>query len=317
MEIPTSRCARNVTPVTETGTTETTTDTRPTDPPATQHATGARAIAQIKASLGTLVASERRVAEVILADPRGAIGSTASQLGKRADTSATTVIRFARNAGFEGYQQLAIALAVAEPSLDRTRPLSPDDTPAETLRAVASIASSALSGLADTVDRAALTGAVAALAAAPHTLTVGAALSAPVAQDLAFRLNHLGLSADAPADSQIQRIRAAHLTSTDVLVAFLHGGTYAHVVETARGAKAAGATVIAVTSFARTPLAELADFPLVVGAQTADAGIGAWASRLSFLAVVDALILSVLNTDPGRFRPSLDRISEQIEQDLL
>ncbi|WP_183086118.1 MurR/RpiR family transcriptional regulator [Mycetocola tolaasinivorans] len=278
---------------------------------------GARAIARIRASLGTLVASERRVAEVVLADPRAVIGSTASQLAGRAETSATTVIRFARNAGFSGYQELAIALAVSEPTLDTAPELSPTDSPAETLRGVAAHAQLAIGAIADSVSPDAFTAAIAALASARHTIAVGAALTSPVAEDLAFRLTHLGHPADSPTDAQIQWIRAQQLEPGDVCVAILHGGTYPHVVDVAREARAAGATVIAITSFDRTPLAELADIPLVVGATTARSGFDAWGSRLAYLTVIDALLLALTNTDPARYRAHIERISTRIELDLL
>jgi DNA-binding MurR/RpiR family transcriptional regulator len=280
-------------------------------------ATGARAIARVQAVLGTLVASERRVAEVVLSEPRAVIGMTASQLAERASTSATTVIRFARNAGFSGYQELAIALAVAEPELGSAPELTPEDSPAQTLKTVSSLAAAAVGSVPSAVDTQSFTAAVEAIAGSRHILSIGAALTAPVAEDLSFRLNHLGLSSDAPTDSQIQWIRAQHLSKDDVCVAFLHGGTYPHVVGVARDAKAAGATVIAITSFVRTPLAELADIALVVGANTARSGLGAWSSRLAYLTVVDALVLAISNTDPERYRLSLERIYDLIEQDLL
>ncbi len=283
----------------------------------TQGTAGARAIARIQAVLGSLVASERRVAEVVLADPRGVIGSTASQLGARAGTSATTVIRFARNVGFSGYQELAITLAISEPAHEPQPALSRQDSPAETLRGVAVIGAESIAALPGTLDPDSFEGAVHALAGARHTLVVGSSLTAPVAADLAYRLNHLGLAADAPSDGQIQRIRATHLGESDVCVAILHGGTYPRVVDVARAAKASGARVIGITSFRRTPLADLADFPLTVGANVVEPGIGSWASRLAFLALVDALTLSVVNTDPARHTASLEQISELIEKDFL
>lgn len=271
------------------------------------------AIARIQAALGSLVASERRVAEIVLADPRAVIGSTAAQLAARADTSATTVIRFARSVGFAGYQQLAIALAITEPTLESATPLESADTPIETLRKIATIGSQSLRKTAESVDPAALSAAVSAIAEARHVLAIGAALSAPVALDVAYRLNHLGISADAPADSQIQRIRAARLGPADVCLVFLHGGTYQPVIDLLHDAAATGATIVGVTSFVRTPLAEHADHALVVGAGVVGAGVEAWASRLSFLAVADALVLSVINMNPGQHRASLARIQELVE----
>jgi RpiR family carbohydrate utilization transcriptional regulator len=285
--------------------------------PPTSPSPGSRAITQIKAHLGSLGAAERRVAEAVLADPASIIGTPASQLAKRAQTSAMTVIRFARTVGFSGYQELSIALALTEEPRDRTRVLNDTDTPAETLGTVAALAADAVQDVANSVSPESFSAAVEALRGARHTLVVGAGLTTPVALDLAYRLNNLGLSADAPADGQIQRIRAEGLTCDDVLVAFLHGGTYKQVVATAQAAKSAGAQVIAITTFVGTPLADLAHHPLTVGASTARTGVDAWASRLAALTVVDALVVATANTNPDRYHAVRDHISEIIDQDQL
>lgn len=278
---------------------------------------GSRAITQIKAHLGSLGAAERRVAEVVLADPASIIGTPAVQVAKRAQTSAMTVIRFARTVGFSGYQELSIALAITEEQLGRVPVLSVSDTPAETLRTVASLAAAAVDGVADSVSAESFSAAAAALRSARHILAIGAGLTTPIAIDLAYRLNNLGLAADAPADGQIQRVRAEGLTPDDVLVAFLHGGSYKQVVATAQAAKSAGACVVAITTFVGTPLADLADHPLIVGASIAQTGVDAWASRLAALTVVDALVVTIANTDPNRYNAVREHISEIIEQDQL
>ncbi|WP_165497130.1 MurR/RpiR family transcriptional regulator [Rhodococcus sp. ABRD24] len=278
---------------------------------------GIRAITQVKAHLGSLGAAERRVAEVVLADPASIIGTSAAQLAKRAQTSAMTVIRFARTVGFSGYQELSIALAITEEQLGRAPVLSDSDTPAETLRAVSALAAAAVDGVAGSVSVESFAAAVSALRSARHTLVVGAGLTTPIALDLAYRLNNLGLAADAPADGQIQRVRAEGLTPDDVLVAFLHGGSYKQVVATAQAAKSVGARVVAITTFVGTPLADLADHPLIVGASTARTGVDAWTSRLAALTVVDALVVAIVNTDPTRYRAVRDHLSEIIDRDQL
>ncbi len=275
---------------------------------------GARAVAGIRSALGTLAASERRVAEVVLSDPKSVISMTASQLGEKAQTSATTVIRFARSVGYTGFQELAITLAVAEPTIESLPTLSPTDTPDQTLASVSAIGAHTVAGVRSAVDPEEFAATVAALTGANRILAVGASLSHPVALDFSYRLDHLGLPAEAPADAQIQRIRAGSLRPGDACVIFLHGGTYPHGLEVAREAQAAGATVVAVTSFVRTPLVQLADHALVVGASTARSGLDAWASRLAFLTVVDALVAAISNTDPERYARGLEHISDLIER---
>ncbi len=280
--------------------------------------TGSQAIARIQSALTSLVSSERRVAEVILANPRDVIGKTATQLGSEAGTSATTVIRFARSVGFGGYTELVMSLAISERDLEPPEEL-PDvtDQPAAVLEKVARVGARMIASIADSVEVGAFEGAVRTIAGARHTLCLGATLTVPVATDLAYRLNHLGLSADAPLDSQVQRIRAKGLGEQDVCVAILHGGSYPRVVDAARDAAREGATVVAITSFVRTPLAELADLPLIVGGNQASVGLHAWPARLAYMALVDALVLAVHNTDSAKHDASLESISDLIQQDLL
>lgn len=278
---------------------------------------GAHAVAQIRASLGTLAASERRVAEVVLADPRGVVRMTASQLGARADTSATTVIRFARAVGFAGFNELAISLVSSDAPAPRATELVPTATPGETLTAVSEIARRALRACAETVDAELLARAVEHLVGARHVLCLGATLTLPVAEDLAMRLNHLGISADAPADRQIQRMRAMHLGPGDVCVAILQGGTYTPIVSAATRAREAGATVVALTAFAGTPIVEAADIALVTGSDELRNGVAAWSVRLQLLLVVDALVASLAHAEPERFGSTVREITELIEQDVL
>ncbi len=278
---------------------------------------GPPAIARVQAALGSLVASERRVAEVVLANPRAIIAWTASELASKARTSATTVIRFAKNSGFSGYQDLAVALALSEATPQHTEELERSDSAATTLRKVGGRAANAVGGMAEAVDPEAFTRAVQLISAANHTLCLGAALSAPAALDFAYRLNHLGLAADAPADSQVQHIRAFQLRSRDVCIVFLHGGKYPPVVEAARAAKHAGAIVIGVTAFSGTPLADLADIPLILGARTVHSGLAAWESRLASLALVDALVAAIAHFNPAQSDRSVSHIQDLIEQDLL
>lgn len=279
---------------------------------------GSGAIAQIRASLGTLVASERRVAEVVLADPRATVRMTASQLGALADTSATTVIRFARNVGFSGFQELAISLAMADPSDPPVQlELTESNSPAEVFASVAAVAGRAVTACAATVSPEALGEAVAALSKARHVLCLGAGLSLPVAQDLAVRLNHLGISADAPADRQVQRVRAMHLGPDDVCFAVLQGGTYPPIVGAARDAGQSGAHVVALTPFEGTPLSEAARTALLTGADEIHSLMDAWPVRLQFMVVIDALVVALMNSEPERYSTALREISDIIEQDNL
>ncbi|WP_457420735.1 MurR/RpiR family transcriptional regulator [Roseateles sp. P5_E7] len=73
-------------------------------------ATGA-VCAQIRAAYDRLTRSERRVADVVLANPGAALDTATARLAEAADVSQPQVIRFCRALGFDGVKTLKRALA--------------------------------------------------------------------------------------------------------------------------------------------------------------------------------------------------------------
>ena len=68
-------------------------------------------LARIRASHAALSPSEQRVAELVLADPRGFAASPVGALAERAQVSKPTVLRFCRSLGFEGLTDFKRTLA--------------------------------------------------------------------------------------------------------------------------------------------------------------------------------------------------------------
>jgi DNA-binding MurR/RpiR family transcriptional regulator len=79
----------------------------------------------------------------------------------------------------------------------------------------------------------------------------------------------------------------------DVAVAISHTGTTIDTVESLRLASARGATTIAITNFASSPVTEHADLVLTTAARETTFRSGATASRIAQLAVVDCLFVAV------------------------
>src|SRR5690625_7675097 len=66
---------------------------------------------RIQANLESYPPSIRRVAEDVLADPQRMLGGTITDLARRCRTSETTVVRFCRELGLDGFVQLRVELA--------------------------------------------------------------------------------------------------------------------------------------------------------------------------------------------------------------
>ncbi|MFE9635740.1 MurR/RpiR family transcriptional regulator [Streptomyces sp. NPDC006463] len=247
--------------------------------------------AHIRAHLSELRDTEARVAQVVLDKGSELVHLSVSDVAALAGTAPSSVVRACQRLGFRGYQELKIAAArqapAHEPSQDR-------DPAARALADTVRAAREALDGVAATVTPERLRTAAGLIDAAARVLVVGAGLSGAVALDTAYRLRALGCAVDAPADPLTAQLAASQLTSADACLAISHTGATRSTVEAARGARRAGAQVVALTSYARSPLSESSDCTLVAGGQDLVFGLETVASRLAHLTVIDAVALTLL-----------------------
>ncbi|MFE2156015.1 MurR/RpiR family transcriptional regulator [Streptomyces lavendulae] len=247
--------------------------------------------AHIRAHLSELRDTEARVAQVVLDKGAELVHLSVSDVATLAGTAPSSVVRACQRLGFRGYQELKIAAArqapAPEPSRDR-------DPAARALTDTVRAAREALDGVVATVSPDQLREAAGMIDAAHRVLVVGAGLSGAVALDTAYRLRALGCAVDAPADPLTAQLAASQLTPADVCLAISHTGATRSTVDAARRARQAGAPVVALTSYARSPLTESSNRTLVAGGQDLVFGLETVASRLAHLTVIDALTLTLL-----------------------
>ncbi|MEV7416211.1 MurR/RpiR family transcriptional regulator [Streptomyces sp. NPDC089919] len=254
-------------------------------------ASGAGLAAHVRAHLSGLRETEARVAQVVLDKGAELVHLSVSDVAALAGTAPSSVVRACQRLGFRGYQELKIAAARQAPAEPPSRERDPAARAlADTVRA----AREALDGVAATVTPQRLREAAGLLDGAGRILVVGAGLSGAVALDTAYRLRALGCAVDAPADPLTAQLAAAQLTSGGACLAISHTGATRTTVDVARTARRSGAGVLALTSYARSPLSEAADCTLVAGGQDLVFGLETVASRLAHLTVVDALALTLL-----------------------
>ncbi|NUP74259.1 MAG: MurR/RpiR family transcriptional regulator [Sinomonas sp.] len=256
----------------------------------------------IRAALPSLVPSERRVAELILAGPKRLMYQSISEVAAEAGSAASTVVRACRSLGFKGFQDLRLALAqdVSTPITRLNQGIDDTSTPGEVLETVFHDGAEALKEAASTIDRGDFARSVDAISDAGKVLFVAVGTSAPLAQDAAYRFLTIGVEAEAPPDVHVQHVRARLLGPGDACIAISHTGATQETLAVMRGAAAAGAQTIAISSFARSPLTDVVDITLVAGSAELSYRIEAMASRIAHLGILDALFLAVALRRPDR-----------------
>ncbi|WP_460796126.1 MurR/RpiR family transcriptional regulator [Microbacterium sp. GXF0217] len=207
--------------------------------------------------------SERRVAEAIAADVDVSIERTAQEIADSVGVGRATVIRTAQTLGYDGYPQLRVALAreraTTAPSQEST-----DATMLGALRGAVDRFASRLAHTVSAVTEDGLSAFVAELDTATRLLVAANGLSAPIGADLSMRLTSAGRPAEYVADTLGQQITASQLGAGSACLVVSGSGVNKASIDVMTAARASGARVLAITSFPRSPVAELADVALVV-----------------------------------------------------
>lgn len=266
-------------------------------------------LARVGGTPPPLQAAERRVAEVLLAQPARAIFCSVAELAELTSTSGATVVRCAQRLGFKGFHDLKVTLAdeLAGAVPPRTAARASCDPRLAALAQVTAAGAATVRDAAALVDAGVFEASVRALADARRVLVVGVGGSAALCQDAAARFTAIGRHAEAPADVHDQHVRARLLEAGDVCLALSHTGATRETLRTVRAAVAGGATTLAVTSFATAPLTRLADHALVAGTHAVTRQLEPLATRLAHLALLDSLVVAVAQRDEARTGRALAR----------
>lgn len=283
---------------------------------------GGEVAARLRAAIGGMRESERRVVQAILDQPEVVADSSVSEVAGLARTASSTVVRACQTSGFKGFHELKLRLlndlALQRPDpASQVRDLGADSTPEETIRLVMRLSAEALHAAAATVDASAFAQVVARLSKARRVLVVGSGTSMAPAHDAAYRLQLLGLSVSAPPDGYSLEIQARQLDPADVCLVISHSGASRDSFLTAKTARQAGAHVVLISSFARSPIAEAAEVVLVAGGPKQGFRLEAMSSRLCHLALIDSLFVALALTDRNRSTRQLDLAADVTAERLV
>jgi len=259
-------------------------------------ASSINSLARIRSSFPALAASEARVANWIIQQPQKIIHLSMAQVAQACGVSDTTVLRFCRNTGFQGYTDLKLSIArdVVSPTQIIHDDIAEGDGPAVVARKVFMSNIQALYDTLEVLDEGALTKVINLLTGARRILIVGVGTSGPVVHSMYNMLMRLGLNCKAETDSYLQLMEVALLGPGDVVVAISQSGSSIDSVLTLKQAKENGAATICITGNAQSSITDHADVTLL--SVDREARIEAIASRLAQVSIADALyVIMALN----------------------
>ncbi|MDD2362963.1 MAG: MurR/RpiR family transcriptional regulator [Eubacteriales bacterium] len=238
---------------------------------------------------------EKKIADWILAHPHDIISMSISDFAAICGCGDATVFRFSKRLGLVGYQALKIAIAQETSSYnaDTASIEKTDDCITIFLKRTKDIIQ-ALETTKSVLSQKELKNAADAIITAKRIAIFGLGNSASVAMDAQHKFMRAGLNTTAYCDNHLQAIAASHLTKDDVAIGISHSGSSVDIVDALRLASQSGATTICLTNIGSSPIEKYSDVRLYTKAEETKYTILAMCSRISQLAIIDAIYTYII-----------------------
>ena len=245
----------------------------------------------IKRHYASLSDVERRIADYILENPQKVINMTTNTLSAEVGVSEGSIINFSNRIGFEGFTKMKINIAQNLTEINHLMfdDITPEDNPKAALHKVMSNAIAAFQSTYDIISSEDLMKTIEILMNAKKIEIYGVASSSTVAQDAYFRFMQVGLPAYAVTDALICSISASMLDGECAVVGISHSGRTVETLKAIEIAKSRKAKTIGITSYSRSPLAQLCDVSIIIASKEAEENKEAVVSRLTQLMVLDSI----------------------------
>ncbi|RWZ54437.1 MurR/RpiR family transcriptional regulator [Halobacillus fulvus] len=249
----------------------------------------------IRSYYPSLTKSEQKVADTVLEDIESVLYCSVTDLADKAGVGETTALRFCRKLGFKGYQEFKLTLAktLSNDSKEEVPEAGIQHTIAKNTKAV-------IDETVKMVDEDMLDSCIQSIEQARYVHFYGVGTSGLTALDAKNRLLRIGRQSDAIIDPHIQAMDAATLGKGDVVVGISLSGSTKDTLDSLEIAKENGATVIAITYYARSPITKIADYVLLSGGKESPLEGGSLAAKISQLFVIDLLCTGLALMDKER-----------------
>lgn len=243
---------------------------------------------RIHASYYQLTATERKVADFVLAQHSQVQFMSITQLAEVCGTAEATISRFCRSLKLKGFNAFKIELA-----RHSAAPVKPQEQPTDSLVGrsleVGRLASDAVYQTVELVEPVQIQKAVTFFEDASRVFCFGAGGSMLMAQEFAHLFSTVTNKFTAIADSHMQMSAAATMSRDDIMVLFSYSGATNSGIQLLELAKSRGIRTVLVTRFNKSPAANLADVVLLCGSNEGPFQFGSVPAKVAQLIVMDVL----------------------------
>lgn len=260
------------------------------------------ALIRLRESWDSISATERTIADYLLANPEEAMELSIHELAKRTFSSPSTVIRMCHRIGFNGYKEfrqamtyeMAVRRQVKE---DEQSEITRSDSIDDIIKKITYQNIMSLEDTKDLLDAKVLQQCVDLVRGCRTVLLFGLGASLCAARDAYLKFLRLNKPCVINDDWHSQFLQARNATSEDLGIVISYSGETAEVIECMKAMRENHTPIIAITRCVSSPVAELADYRLYTAANESTFRSGAMSSRISQLNIIDILYTAFANSE--------------------
>ena len=256
-----------------------------------------------------LTASERKVADFVLANHDRVQFMSITQLAEECGTADATISRFCRNLDLKGFNAFKLELALYSAGSQQKKRNTPTrDTTMGRCLEVGRMANDAVYQTMELLEPEQLLRAVELIEKASRVLCIGSGGSLLMAKEFAHLFSTVTHKFQAVSDAHMQMSAVATCQSQDVLVLFSYSGATTSGVEIMNLAKSRNISTIVITRYPKSPAAELADVVLRCGSNEGPFQFGSVPAKVAQLIVMDVLFQEYCHRNQEQCVDSIQRI---------
>lgn len=271
----------------------------------------------IKQNYSSFTEREKEIADYLIQAKESIIEMSARDIAVKTNTSAPTVVRFAKKLGFNSLNEMKLKISINLEKNNEPKNFEYLDSSLETKSIVYGIKNSIHSVIdktIDLIDEKELDKAIKLLVEAKNIYVFSIGSSGLVGLDLYYKLSRINKRCIVHSDSHLQITSSVLVEKDDVVVAISYSGETKEILKCVENAKSNGAAIISITKASvNNKLESLSDITLKVPAQEKSLREGAISSRMSQLALIDILFLGIARNNVKEVEEKLIATRRAIE----
>lgn len=265
---------------------------------------------RIHSAYYSLTATERRVADYVLANHPQVQYMSISQLADECGTAEATISRFCRSLKLTGFNAFKIELALHSANVAPVE-REPGNLVGHSME-VGRLATDAVHQTIDLMEPNSVGRTVEMIEKARQVICIGSGGSFIMASECANTFSNVTSKFFAMPDSHNQISAVASMSREDVVILFSYSGATTNGVQILELAKNRGIPSVLITRYPKSPAAKLADVTLCCGSNEGPFQAGSIPARIAQLVVIGVLFQEYYN----RNRAECDEIIQSIASAL-